>query len=323
MFFRKLKYYYLKTIRFIARDIWNMDSAAYSSGKALGLRYLKALIISVRGLSMNNVGLQAASLTFYSLIAIIPFVAVIYAITNGFGFTKELEAIIYANFHDQEEIVHQILQFANNLLDTSKSGVFGVIGFCTFSWSIIWVMVSAEQAFNTIWQVKKSYPLTRKILVYFGLIAFSPLLIGVSLMIPLSYGDLVHRIGGYHIKLLSSLQPIMGRIVLFVFFCPVIFAAFKFIPNTKVRNVPALHASVITTIVFILTQVLYVETQLLVSRLNTIYGAFAAIPFFMMWLQMSWFLILIGAQLSYAFQHIDTYHISLPKTDNRKLKTKN
>ena len=312
MTYREVKYYYLKTIRFITKDIWKLDGSAYSRWKAMGLRYLKALIISIRGMSMNNVGLQAASLTFYSLIAIIPFVAVVYAITNGFGFTKELETIIYANFHEQEAIVHKVLQFAGNLLDTSKSGFFGAIGFFTFSWSIIWVMVSVEQAFNTIWQVKKSAPLPRKILVYILLITFSPLLITISLMIPLSYGDFIQRIGGDHIKFISSVQPILGKVVLFIFFCPVIFAAFKLIPNTKVRTLPAFHASVITTIVFILTQVLYVETQLFVSRLNAVYGAFAAIPFFMMWLQTSWFLILVGAELSYAFQHSDNYSLPQP-----------
>ena len=316
-----LSYCYKKAFRFITQDIWNMDSAAYGPSKALGLRWLKALIISIRGISVNNVGLQAASLTFYSIIAIIPFVAVIYAITNGFGLTRELETIIYANFSEQEDIVHWILQFANNLLDTSRSGVFGIIGFFTFFWSIIWVMVCVEQAFNTIWQVKKSFPLARKILVYFGLIAFSPLLIGISLMIPLSYGDLIQRIGSEHVKFLTTIQPLFGRIVLFIFFCPVIFAAFKLIPNTKVRNIPALRASIITTIVFIILQVLYVETQLFVSRLNAIYGAFAAIPFFMMWLQMSWFLILIGAQLSFAFQHIDTYHIPLQTPEDPFLPT--
>ena len=261
---------------------------------------------------MHSIGLQAAALTFFSIIAIIPFVAVVYAITNGFGFTKELESIIYANFPEQEELVHWILQFAHNLLDTSKSGLFGIIGFLTFSWSIISVLVSVENSFNTLWQVKKSHPITKKLLVYIGIISLSPLLIAVSLMLPLSYGELMQRIGGYDIKLFSSLQLIFGRLLLFFFFCPLIFAAYKLIPNTKVQNRSALRAAIITTVVFMLLQVLYVETQLFVSRLNAIYGAFAAIPFFMMWMQMSWLLILIGAELSYAFQHIDTYHIPSP-----------
>jgi membrane protein len=298
---RKIKYFYLKISRFITQDIWRLDSSAYGHGKAWGLSYLKAIIITIRGMSMHKVGLQAAALTFFSLMAIIPFVAVIYAITKGFGFTKELETIIYANFSGQEEIVQWILQFANNMLNTSKSGVFGIIGFFTFFGSIIWVMISVEQAFNTIWQVKKSSPIARKIMVYFGLIAFSPLLISIFLMIPLSYSNFIQSIG-YNVKILTSLKPIIGRIVLFLFFCPVIFAAFKLIPHTKVRNKPALRAAIITTIFFILIQVLYVETQLFVSRLNAIYGAFAAIPFFMMWLQMSWLLILLGAELSCAFQ---------------------
>ena len=306
MLFPKIKRYYHVVVRFLTHDIWHFDTIAFGRGTALGVRYLKILLITIRSMSAHKVGLQAAALTFFTMIAIIPFVALVYAITKGFGFTKELESIIYANFSGQEEIVQRILEFANNLLDTSKSGLFGIIGSATFLWSIIWVMISVEQAINNVWQVKNSSSFGRKVLIYTGLIIFSPALIGASFLIPLSYNTFLQSIG-LHFKFLTSLEPIVGWLMLFLFLGGLIFAAYKLIPNTKIETMPALYAAIITTIASMAMQALYLETQIFVSRLNAIYGAFAAIPFFMFWMQMNWFLILLGAELSFAFQNIDCY----------------
>jgi len=257
-------------------------------------------------MSAHKVGIQAAALTFFTVLAVIPFIAVVYAITKGFGFAKELESLIYTHFSTQEELMQWILQFANNLLDTSKSGLFGVIGFFTFMSSIIWVMVSVEQAFNGVWQVKNSGSIARKALIYIGLIIISPVIIGISFMIPLSYSTFIKSIG-LDFRFLSSLAPTVGWLLFFVFLWALIFAAFKWIPNTKVETKPAFRAALFTTIAFMAIEALYLETQLFISKLNAIYGAFAAIPLFMFWMQINWFLILLGAELSYAFQHIDNY----------------
>ena len=301
-----MKSYYRMIVRFLTYDIWHLDSKAYSGRKAWGLRYLKASLITIRRMSAHSVGLQAAALTFFMMLAIVPFIAVTYAITRGFGLANELESLIYANFSGQEEIVQWILQFANNLLDTSRSGLFSFIGSIFFIWSIVWVMVSVEQIFNNIWQVKNDKPIARKILIYFGLIIFSPILLGVSFMIPLSYSTFIQSIG-LDIKFLTSLGPFVGWLMFFLFLWVLIFAAYKLIPNTKVETMAALRAAVFTTIAFMFVEVLYLETQIFVSRLNAIYGAFAAIPFFMFWMQINWFLILLGAELSYAFQNINNY----------------
>jgi membrane protein len=239
-------------------------------------------------------------------VAIVPFIALVFAITKGFGYAKELEIMILENFSSQEEVVQWLLIFANNLLDTSKSGLFGAIGFITFLWSVIWLMISVEQAFNNVWQVKNDNFFVRRIIIYMGIILLSPIILGGSLMIPLSYNAFIPSIG-FDFKFVSSLEPVVSWLMLSTFLCIIVFAAYKFIPNIKVRNTPAFRAAIFTTIVFMGIQALYLETQLLVSRLNAIYGAFAAIPFFMLWMNINWFLLLIGAELTYAFQHVDSY----------------
>ena len=86
-------------------------------------------------------------------------------------------------------------------------------------------------------------------------------------------------------------------------------AMYKFIPNAKVNYSEAFRAAFITAIPFTLVQYTYLETQVFVSRLNNIFGAFAAVPLFMVWINIGWFIILIGAELSYAFQHVDSFNI--------------
>ncbi|MCL2738261.1 MAG: YihY/virulence factor BrkB family protein [Bacteroidales bacterium] len=299
-----IKNYYRKTDKFLSHDIWDIDHKDYRGSKARGLRYLKILLITLKGMSTHKVGLQAAALTLFSLIAIVPFIAVAYAITRGFGFAGELESMIYTQFSGQEEIMQWILTSAHNLLDTSKSGFFGILGFLTFLWSIVWLMISVEQMFNNIWQVKNNSPLIRKILVYFGLIILFPLILGSSFMIPLSYNHFIQRIG-WNVAFLSSLKPVVGWLIHVVFTGFLFFTAFTLIPKTKVYGLPALKAALFTALAFVVIQILYVETQLFLSKLNAVYGVFAALPFFMMWLNTTWFIVLLGAELSFTFQYID------------------
>mgnify|MGYP003537430743 FL=1 len=86
-------------------------------------------------------------------------------------------------------------------------------------------------------------------------------------------------------------------------------AMYKFIPNAKVDYKNALIAAIPAGIAFAAVNYLYLETQVMVTRMNGIFGAFAAVPLFMVWINIGWFIILIGAELSYAFQHVDNYNI--------------
>ena len=304
--FAKSKRYYQKLLRFFTFDIWNVDNMAEGNGSSWGIRYLKILLITIRSVSDHKVGLLAAALTFFSLVAIVPFIAVVYAITKGFGFAKELESLIFANFSEQEEVVQWVLKFANNLLDTNKSGLFGIIGFITFLWSVVWVMISVEQTFNHIWQVKNDKSIARKALVYIGIIILSPILMGGLLLAPLSYNTFIQSIG-LDIKFFSTLAPFVAKLMHFLSLCILFFAAYKLIPSAKIGIIPALYAALFTTTAFMCVQMLYWETQIFVVRLNAVYGAFAAIPFFMFWMQINWLLILLGAELSYAFQNFKSY----------------
>ena len=115
-----IKKYFDKTGKYLNHDIWEIDHRIYGRWKARRLRYLKVLLLTIRGMSVHKVGLYAAALTFFSLIAIVPFIAVVYAITRGFGFAGELEAMIYANFSGQEAMLQRVLGFGTDPHGTTR-----------------------------------------------------------------------------------------------------------------------------------------------------------------------------------------------------------
>jgi len=147
----KIKHTYQRVLKFILNDIWHLDMSELSIMKARMVRYLKVFIITIRGVGADKIGMQATTLSFFSLMAVVPFVAMVSTITNGFGLGKRFEALIYTYFSGNEETINYILKFANNVISTSQNGLFGIISFVIYLWTVIWLMLSVEKCFNDIW----------------------------------------------------------------------------------------------------------------------------------------------------------------------------
>lgn len=308
----KIKNLYKIVFQFITDDIWNINLDDFSRLKARIIRDFKVIIITLRHFSMDRIGLQAVALSYFATLAFIPFIAVIFTITNGFGLDARIQELLYLNFSGSQEIVDYIIQFANNIIDTAQSGPYGVISFLVFVWLIIWLMLNVERAFNEIWKVEKSRRIGKRIVAYFSILVLSPLILVVFLATPLLVSDGLNLIGLGNF--FSELSSFVTWLIFFFFVLFLFSAIYKFIPNVKVPYRIAFNASLITSVAFIVLQVLYMETQLFVSRLNSVYGVFAAIPLFMIWINFAWFIILFGAELSYAFEHVDNYNV-----DNYKI----
>ena len=303
---------YKSLLQFVSHDIWSMDIANFSKIKVKLIRNVKIAIITSRHFSMDRIGLQAVALSYFATLAFIPFIAVIFTITNGFGFDSRLRDLLYMNFSESQEIVNYIITFANNIIETAKKGPYGIISFLVFAWLVIWLMLNVERAFNEVWKVEKSRKTGKRVIAYISILLFTPFILIILLATPILVSSTFNLIGwGGFFKELSSF---VIWLIFFLFILVIFTAMYKFIPSIKVTLRAAFNASVITSIAFTLLQFLYMETQLFVSRLNGVYGAFAAIPLFMIWINFAWFFILFGAELSYAYEHVDNYN-----TDNYKV----
>lgn len=295
---RKLK-------EFFRDGIWTINISDLGRAKAKVVRYIRIVILTARNFSHQNVGQQAVALSFFTTMAFVPFLAVAFAISNYAGLGNHLRELIYDNFgHDM--IVDHILTFADNIIAASQQGIYGIISSLVFLWMVIWLMSRVEWSFNRIWKVERNRILWRRMLAYIITMTASPFVVMVFLSVALTISDGINALG-LEIPLLSSFSTFLIWLAFFGFMVIVLTVIYILIPNAKVKVLPALSAAAVSSLAFTAVQYLYLETQMFVSRMNAVYGVFAAIPLFMVWLNIGWFIILLGSELSYVFQNVDNY----------------
>ena len=294
--------------RFLNDDIWNIDLEELSKAKARFIKYMKVLLITIKTFSGEKIGFQAVALSFFSTMSVVPFVAVIFAITGGFGLADKLTEFLYGYFNNSQQIIDTILGFAQNIISTAQSSAMGLISALLFVCIVIWMMMNVERVFNNVWMVQKSRNLLKRLSMIIAMLIVSPFVVMVFFGGSFVYSHALSYLG-LDVESFSTYKAIItwtlfGAVAVFTFS-----AMYKFIPNSYVQYSNALRAAAFSGIAFTIMQYLYLETQVFVTRLNGIYGAFAAVPLFMVWINIGWFIILIGAELSYAFQHVDDYNL--------------
>lgn len=294
--------------RFLSDEIWNIDLEELSKAKARFIKYMKVLLITIKTFSGEKIGFQAVALSFFSTMSVVPFVAVIFAITGGFGLADKLTEFLYSYFNNSQQIIDTILGFAQNIINTAQSSAMGLVSALLFVWIVIWMMMNVERVFNNVWMVQKSRNLFKRLSMIIAMLLVSPFVVMVFFGGSFVYSHALSYLG-LDVESFSTYKTIItwtlfGAVAVFTFS-----AMYKFIPNSYVEYSNALRAAAFSGIAFTIMQYLYLETQVFVTRLNGIYGAFAAVPLFMVWINIGWFIILIGAELSYAFQHVDDYNL--------------
>jgi membrane protein len=298
-----------KMLQFITTDIWRIRLRDVSGARAVLIKHLRMFLASLKGFNEDECQLRASALTFYSLLSIVPVLAVAFGIAKGFGFARMLENQIIQKFQGQEEVASQAIELANGLLENTKGGVVAGVGVAILFWIVIKVLRNIENSFNAIWGVKESRPIGRKFSDYLSIILLCPVMIIAAGSITVFITTQVTMITE-EIALLGFLSPVMFFLLkLLPYF--VIWFLFSFIyifmPNTKVRVNSGILGGIVAGTIFQFVQMAYIVFQIGVARYSAIYGSFAALPLFLVWLQLSWLIVLFGAEISFAHQNIDTY----------------
>ena len=294
--------------RFFAEGIWKLNMEELSRAKAKTIKYIKVLIITIKTFSAEKIGFQAVALSFFGTMAVVPFVAVAFAVTDGFGLSGKLTELLYANFSGHQEIIDSLLVFANNIIETSQSSAMGLISALFFVWLVIWMMMCVERVFNNVWRVRKSRNFFKRFGFYLIILFIAPFVVMLFFSGSIVYTNAFNSIG-LGLEYFDTISSLVAWFIFYAIAALTFSAMYKFIPNYKVRYSNALRAALISAAVFTLLQYLYLETQVFVTRLNMVYGAVAAIPLFMFWMNFGWFIILFGAELSYAFQNVNNYNL--------------
>lgn len=273
------------------------------------LRTARITWYSYKSFQDNRVIEKASALTYYSLLSLVPLIAMAFAIAKGFGIQAYIENFINTTLSDKPEFAAQIQEFATSLLNNTNGGVIAGVGLVVLFWSIIKLMGNIESALNHIWAVKKQRGFTRKITDYFTIILLTPLLLYLSNSATSFISSSVQSIAATT----SWVHSVAGLLVFVINLLPYSLIWFAFallymvMPNTRVSFRPAFLGGFIAGVVFQIVQYAYVRFQIGVSNYNTIYGSFAALPLFLAWLQTSWVVILLGAEIAYAAQNITNF----------------
>jgi membrane protein len=261
------------------------------------------------GIKRDSIYIKASALTFFTIQSVIPLVALFFGIAKGFGLSDELRAQIIMQFQNQEQVMNWILDFANNTLEQTSGGWLAAIGVAFLFSTVGQLLRYVESAFNSIWKVEETRVWYRQVTDYLAVIILVPALFiassSATVLATTKLNDILTRS-----DMLDVLKPVVSFLVTlipFILLFTLASAAFLAMPNTRVKIRSALFAGLIAGIALQLLQIVYVESQMGISRLGTLYGSFAAVPLLMIWIQMSWVVLLMGAQLSYYMQNITRY----------------
>ncbi len=316
-----------RVISFFKRDIWRMPIDELPPLRAFLLKQLKILIIALRGFREDKVQLRASALTYYTLLSLVPVVAVAFGIAKGFGLDEYLENELSKAFAGREEVFEWVLSFSQSLLDATRGGLMAGIGLIILFWTIMKVLSHIEHSFNEIWQINQPRSLARKFADYFSMMLIAPIFIILANGFTVFIITQIHNIT-QNFVLLGFLSPI---IMFFVQLIPymllwVLFTIMYLVmPNTRVNFASALLAGIVAGTLFQVVQWSYIHFQVGVSRYNAIYGSFAALPLLLLVMQVSWLVVLFGAEISFANQNVEQYEFEAESLNmssyNRRLLT--
>ena len=289
--------------------IWHTPLSELSKRKSYLIRQMRIMVLAGRGFFDHKVQLRAASLTLYTLLSIVPVAAIAFAIAKGFNLDQDLEKIVLTKFSNYTELLKPLLESARSAIQATSTGYLAGIGVIILFWSVMSLLTQIESSFNHIWQIKASRFWYRKFTDYLTIMLIAPIFLILSSSITVFVSTQLPEYMS-HARILEVFKPLVSFLVkLAPFFLTSLALTILFIvmPNTKVKLVPALIAGVITGTILQFLLWLYIDLQWGITKLSAIYGSFAMIPLFIVFIQMCWTCILLGAELSFANQNISRY----------------
>ncbi len=243
--------------------------------------------------------LRGSALSFSTVLSIVPLLAVMFGVAKGFGIEKILEETLKSEFHDQEEAIKYLIQFSSTLLEQTRGGLVAGIGVITLFYTVLRLLSTIETSLNSMWGLKKSRPLSRKIIDFLALIIICPIFFVISSSLTLfvsAHIDMLKDSSSW----IGQIQPMMKKgiaIAPYLISSLLFTFLYVYLPNARVKLFSALIAGIIAGIAYQILQASYISIQIHVSRTGAIYGSFAALPLFLVWLYFSWLIFLFGAEV--------------------------
>lgn len=298
-----------KMMKFLQRDIWRIRAHEAKGFRGKMVRALRICLISFSQFSSDMCSLRASALTFYSLLSVVPVLAVSFGIAKGFGLDKLLREKIMEGVQGQQEVLTRLITFAETMLENTKGGLVAGVGVALLLWSVIQVLGNIESSFNDIWGIKRSRSLGRKFTDYLSMMLIAPVLYVVATSATVFAAGQIAAIT-QKIAILGAFAPLITsglKVLPLLVFAGLLTYIYIAMPNGKIRFKSAFLGGLVAGILYLIVQWVYIRFQIGVSSAGAIYGSFAALPLFLIWLQTSWRVVLYGAELAFSHQNELTF----------------
>lgn len=295
--------------RFFTKDLWDVSLKSLSGTKLCISYFMRICYLTIQGFIQDKCALRAASLTYYSLMGIVPILALAFAIAKGFGYQEMLENELITRFSEQKIAIEKLIVFSKNVIDKTKGSLLALLGILITGWSLIKVLNHIESAFNQVWGVKKQRSIKRKFSDYFAMMLIGPVFFvvasSVTVFIVSKLTAFIESLPLYtnliaFFLFLLKLAPFVLIWILFTFI-------YLFMPNKRVPFLSALIGGVVAGTAYQILQWFFIYFQIGVTRYSAIYGSFAFLPLFLIWLQLSWLVVLAGAEICFSIDHVESY----------------
>lgn len=270
-------------------------------------RTLRIMLQAVMDFTHSEGQLRASALTYYTLFAIVPVLALLFGVAKGFELEVWLKNSMLARSPQHNDMYVWLFSFAERTLEQTRGGVVAGVGALMLCWSVIKMIGNIEKAVNAIWHVKKARTLFRKFTDYLSFLIIVPILLLATSSATFMVSGMLEKFANSN-QLLTFSRPIIEfgircmpylvAWILFTFIC-------IFLPNTRVRFRAALFGGVISGTIYQLLQAGYFFIQIALARYNVIYGSFSALPLFLIWTYLNWIVVLFGITLSSLYQNYD------------------
>lgn len=296
-----------RLISFLNSDLWNFRLDEVVGWKKHWYKALRIISLSVSGFQKDCCTLRASSLTYYTLMSIVPILALAFSIARGFNFHENLKAELLIKFQENKQALSEIIIYADRLVNETRGGLLAGIGIAVLIWSAISLIGSMEAALNHIWEVEKMRSWRRIVGEYLALLLIAPILFVVSSSTAVIVENYLEDL--FKLLPLSSffiaLLHFTAKLITYAFFSFFFTFLYYFLPNTKVNASSAFLGGSLAGVCYMIAQWGYFYFQIGASRFGAIYGSLAALPLFLVWVQVSWFIFLFGAEVCCSYQTLD------------------
>ena len=310
-----VKKYFNRISNFIEVDLWRLKLNNFSGKKRFLYGLLKVVVIAVKEFTNDKCTEKASALTYFSMLSLVPVLAMAFGIAKLFGIRELMQKELERYLSGQTEVLERVQPMIENALDTQSSGIVAGVSAVVLIYTVIRLLINIESAFNDMWDIKKSRRWERKISDYVAIILLGPILLIVASSATVFVKDTIQDI-------ISSFE-FLGQLKSGIFFLLkllpytilwfLLFGIYLIFPNTRVKVVPAIIAGIVAGTLYQLNQQAFISLQFAFARYDAIYGSIAFIPLFLIWLQISWLIVLFGTEVCYAIQFVNHWEMNSDK----------